>query len=91
MPLSKPPLPAFTVEISVGACDWDTLTHRLVEAAEHVRECGPSCKLVWGGGGTHGHVRMAQRDVTEAQYEAELKQWFDSERAAPDAAEVRRG
>jgi len=72
---TPPPKPTFTVEISVGSCDWERLVDELQRAADHVRECGPACKRVWGGAGAHGHVRIEQRDVTREQYERELMEW----------------
>lgn len=87
---NKPPQPAFTVEISVGACDWERLAVELVRAAEHVQEHGQHCNRVWGGAGTHGHVHITTRDVTPEQYNRELSEWLHAPRnTQPAASEVR--
>lgn len=78
---NKPPLPTFTVEISVGGCQWDVVMRRIAEAVEHVRKHGPECRSVWGGAGTHGHVHITRREVTLTQYNAELSAWFESTKA----------
>jgi len=88
---SNPPKPAFTVTLSVGGCDWDTLVRRLVEEAEHIRMHGPECRSVWGGAGTHGHVQIDRRDVTSESYEAELQTWFLTQKDAARAATTREG
>jgi len=47
-----------------------------------VREHGTACNQVWGGGGTHGHVQIVQRNVTEAQYRDELDAWLQGLKAS---------
>ncbi len=79
---TKPPKPAYTVEISVGGCEWERVAAELLRAAEHVVEHGPDCRSVWGGAGTHGHVHITRRDVTPEQYNAELSAWFESTKSA---------
>ena len=76
-----PPKPTFTVEITVGGCDWGTVMSRFVEAANHVQAHGPQCTSVWGGAGTHGHVHIERRDVTAETYEAELSAWWLAKKA----------
>ncbi len=80
----SPPMPAFTVEISVGGCDWQTVLRRIEETVSHVREHGPECRSVWGGAGTHGHVHIVQRSVTREQYEAELSQWLQEQKTTQE-------
>lgn len=74
-----PPMPAFTVTLSVGACEWDRLMDRMEEEVRHIREHGPDCKACWGGAGTHGHVTIQRRDITQEDYDAELAVWFNTE------------
>lgn len=80
---AKPPKPAYTVEISVGACDWSRMIQELRRAVDHIEDHGEKCRSVWGGGGSHGHVHIEVRDVTEEAYKAELAEWWhDARRGA---------
>lgn len=85
MSTQSAPKPTFTVEISVGGCEWERVAEELIRAAEHVRECGTACNRVWGGAGTHGHVHIVQRDVTEAQYSEELDSWWQAQKTTTRA------
>ena len=78
----RPPLPTFELVLSIGACDWTDLVHRLREEAEHIAKHGPACRAVWGGAGTHGHVEITHRpEVTRESYEKELHEWWVKSRA----------
>ena len=79
---TPPPKPTFTVEISVGSCDWERLVDELQRAARYVQRHGTACKRVWAVRGAHGHVRIEQRDVTREQYEREMMVWCA--RGAPE-------
>lgn len=86
---NKPPQPAFTVEISVGGCEWERVAHVLAEAVE--RMSGPEYRIVWGGAGTHGHVHITTRDVTPEQYNRELSEWVHATRNTQHTASEVRG
>lgn len=76
-----PPLPTYTLTLSIGACHWDTLARRLREEADHIAEHGPECRACWGGAGTHGHVQIEHRpEVTEDAYNAALQAWWERSR-----------
>ena len=81
---AAPPKPAFTLEISILACDWDRIVQELERSVRHVVERGPECVRFWGGAGTHGHVHVERRDVTQEQYNAELQEWFTATREVSD-------
>lgn len=72
---APPPKPAYTVEISVGTCYWRLMIQELRRAVDHIEEHGEFSRCVWGGGGSHGHVHVWVRDVTEEAYMAELAAW----------------
>lgn len=91
--MSKPPMPTFTLTLTIGACEWDCLVQRLEEETRHIAEHGPECRAVWGGAGTHGQVEIDRRpEVTREAYEKALHEWWLAEKAAGDVREeVREG
>lgn len=76
-----PPYPTYTVEISIGACDWERLVEVLDDTVRRVKN-GTVKNTIWGGAGTHGHARVVHRqEVTDASYKAALSDWRDSTQA----------
>lgn len=85
----KKPARRFTIEIEIGADDWETAALALSELADHVARHGPKYNAV-SGGYSSGHVVMIRErpDVTHDSYFAELERFVsEQEKEQPICAE----
>lgn len=59
----------FTIDISIGADDWDTARRELLEVADHIAQHGPECSSVSGGYSAGHAVTITERpEMTHDSY-----------------------
>lgn len=73
--MSEPPVPPFSVELSVRGESWLYVIRALERAIEALAEDGPRASIISGGGGGSMSLSVRTRDVSTEQYRNELADW----------------
>lgn len=83
----EPPQKRFKVTLVIEAWDWQDVLHEAESVVDHIREHGPACSSVMGGGSVSHSVRVQVDDViTREQWVSDLNAYLaecKAERESP--------
>ena len=73
------PQRCYTLDISIGADDWQGVVDDLRHLTSHIEDCGPKCSSVMGGSSSGYTVTVTHRpDMTHDKYFEELNKYLDA-------------